>query len=694
MGNFLTANSLFILIACILLGCCYAWVFYQKNYNLNKRLKIILIVIRITVITAISFLIFAPLFKQTSYTLQKPIIIIANDNSISVAQIKPVGFNQKQYERDLKQLSDKLSKKFDVYTYNFSDSVKQGLNFSGKGKLSNGSALVEQLTDKLINRNIGAIILATDGIFNRGGNPLYNLNKIQAPVYTIALGDTIPKKDVLISNVNYNNLVYLNNEFTLDVQIQASEIKGETTQLSIAENGNKIFAQNVNINNNNFVKELPIKIKASKTGIQKYSIAIAPVSNEFTTKNNNQTIFVEVIDARQKILIAAGSPHPDLTAIKQAIELNKQYEVSLVIADDLNEIDIDKYNLAVLYQLPAIGSIASNFLSDVQKSKIPTWYILGAQTNISSFNQHQKSLIFINSNGSIQEVFPNIATNFTTFNLENNAFNQLNKYDPLLVPFGSFTINGSYASLLNQQIGKVKTENPLWFFTDGNEKKLGFLIGEGIWKWKLEEAKSSLNFPLVNDLISKSVQYLSVKDDKRKFKVFNSRNDYEENEDVILNATLYNDAYEPINTPDVKLQIKNEQGKVFNYIFSKIATTYQLNAGNLPEGNYTYKASTVLGDKNYTAIGAFYVNSLGVEYQQTTANHQILYAMSQQTNGKIVMPNNLLQIEDILVQNELIKTISYEERKFEDLINFKWLFVLILFLLSIEWFLRKRNGEA
>ena len=68
--------------------------------------------------------------------------------------------------------------------------------------------------------------------------------------------------------------------------------------------------------------------------------------------------------------------------------------------------------------------------------------------------------------------------------------------------------------------------------------------------------------------------------------------------------------------------------------------------------------------------------------------------MAQQTNGKMVMPLNLLSITDELDKNEQIKTISYEDRKYEELINFKWLFALILLLLSVEWFLRKRNGEA
>ena len=84
---------------------------------------------------------------------------------------------------------------------------------------------------------------------------------------------------------------------------------------------------------------------------------------------------------------------------------------------------------------------------------------------------------------------------------------------------------------------------------------------------------------------------------------------------VVLNATLYNDAYEPVNTPEVKVRVKNEQGKTYNFTFSKFGNAYQLDAGTLPQGNYTYVASTSLGDKKYTANGAFYVNAIITEYQ-------------------------------------------------------------------------------
>lgn len=694
MGNFFAITSILTFFACLFLGGLYAWVLYGANKNLTKNLRYGLAGLRIVTITIITYLMFAPLVKQISYHPEKPIIVIANDNSISVAAVEPADFNKKKYEEDLTKLAAKLSEKYEVKTYSFSDSVQTGLDFKGNGKLSNASELINQLNDALLNRNVGAIIMASDGIFNRGGNPLYELNKIKAPFYTIAMGDTVAKRDVLIANVNYNNLVYLDNEFTLDIQVQAFESKGEVAEITIAENGGIVKRQNLTINAGTFVKDIQVKLKANKIGTQKYTINVLPLKNEITTKNNSQTIFVEVIDAKQKVLLAAASPHPDLATLKQAIELNKHYEVTLALEDDLATIDPRAYTLTILYQLPGNTNAATSLITKLQEHKVATWYILGSQSNTSAFNQLQKTLSLNRVGNSLQEIFPYPEPNFTTFNLDAAILKQLNDYDPLLMPFTNLRINGNYTAALNQRIGKVNTQSPLLFFLEENGKKTGFLLGEGIWKWKLEEAKNEQSFPLVNELIAKTVQYLSVKDDKRKFKAYSSKNTYEENENIILNATLYNDAYEAVNTPDVKVQIKNAEGKVFNYIFSKVGAAYRLDVGTLPQGNYTYIATTILGNKNYTASGAFYVNALITEYQQTTANHQLLHTMAQQTNGKMYMPVNLLSIADELEKSEQVKTISYEDHKYEELISLKWLFALIMVLLAVEWFMRKRNGEA
>jgi hypothetical protein len=694
MSDSLTVYTVLALFGCLLAGLSLAWLLYRNTEHLNKNTRYALAAARALIITTIAFLLFFPLLQSVSYELEKPIIIIGQDNSISVGAIKPPGFDQARYEKDLKALSDNLSSKFEVRVYNFSDTVQSGFDFSNIGKISNAAKFITKLNDELLNRNVGAVIIASDGIFNRGGSPLYDLNKLKAPVYTIALGDTVPKKDLLIANVNSNDIVYLDNEFTAEVQVQAFESNGSRAVLKVSQNGRELQTQTILINANPFVKTLPIKIKAAKLGLQKYTISLSTLPNEISTRNNSQHLFVDVIDAKQKVLIAAAAPHPDITVFKQAISSNERYEVKVAIGEDLNALNPKDYGLVMLYQLPAASNVGLAFLNRLKESSTSIWYVLGAQSNLMVFNQFQKGITYNGNASTLQEAFATPNPNFTAFNISEAEMKSITGFDPLSAPFGTVTVNGDASVVLNQRIGRVNTRYPQMLFSADNGKKVAYTIGEGIYKWKLGEALDGATESVTNSLISKSIQYLSVKDDKRKFKAYTAKNTFDENENINVNAVLYNDSYVAVNKPDVNIQVKNESGKAYNYLFSRTEAAYQLDAGTLPPGNYTYTATTNFGGKPFKASGMFYVNNIVAEYQQTIANHQLLGTMASTSNGKMYMPKDLLKIASDIERNDQIKTLSYEDRKYEELINYKWLFALIMSLLTLEWFFRKRNGEV
>lgn len=693
MSDSFDGYTILLMLASLLVGLLFAWLLYAKTLHLNKWLRYGLAAVRVLAISLIGFLLCAPLIRSISYKPEKPIIIIGQDNSLSVGNIKPADFNQQQYQEQLQDLAKELSTQYDVKVYNFSDSVKSGFDFSNKGRLTNAAQLISKLNDEYLNRNVGAVILASDGIFNRGGSPLYDLNKLKSPVYTIALGDTVPKKDLLIANVNHNSLVYLDNDFTIEVQVQAYEADGAKSILSVFTEGKKVHEESILINENAFVKNIPVKLKATKLGLQKFTVQLSPVGNEVSEQNNVQSVFIDVIDGKQKVLIAAAGPHPDITVLKQGISLNKNFEVKVALAEELNALKLDDYGLLILYQLPSTIFDATTFLNKVKTSNIAVWYVLGSQSNLNVFNQFQKLIQFNGNNYALQEAFSVVNSGFTMFDLEQDLVKQIESFDPLSIPLGKVKVNGNSSVILKQRIGKINTEEPQLFFMQDDGRKAGFLIGEGLWRWKLSEAAESQGPKAFNSLISKTVQYLSVKDDKRKFKVYAAKNTFEENENIVLNAALYNDSYAPVNTPDVNVVIKNEAGKVYKFLFSRTEAAYQLDAGTLPTGNYSYTATTSLGNKTHTAQGMFYINAMMAEYQQTVANHQLLNTMSAQTGGKMYMPRDLLKLADVIKGNEEIKTLTYEDRKYEELINYKWLFVLIMALFTAEWFLRKRNGE-
>ncbi|MDB5120614.1 MAG: hypothetical protein JWN56_1832 [Sphingobacteriales bacterium] len=686
-----TPTLILWLLGCLILGVAYAFILYGSSHKLGKNFQNILFVIRAISVSIIAFLLFAPLVKSTNKTLEKPLIILAQDNSASIGLARSSKFKPGIYSKELLELEKSLAKEYEVRSYNFGNSVKRNLNFSFTEKQSDLASVFKLINDQFANRNVGAVVLATDGIYNRGGNPQYGSENLKAPIYTIALGDTVPKRDLLISNINYNNIAYLDNQFQLEVSIEAFQSKGTFSKLTVSDNQGVVFSKPVTINSNEYRQTIPVTLLAKRKGIQRFNIALQSITNELSILNNWQTLFVDVIDGKQNVLIIANAPHPDLSALKQAIEINKNYAVKIAFPDAINNEDIEKAGLIILHQLPSLTNSAQFILSRI-KSK-PTLFILGLQSATAAFSSAQSLVNVASSGNASQEAIASISKDFYAFTLSDSTKTKLQNFRPLLSPFGSYTLKGASTTLLNQQIGKVVTGMPLLVFGDEGGHKIGVLSGEGLWKWRLEEFQESGNHNAVNELVNKTVQYLSSRDDKRKFRVYTSKNTFDEQEHIILNAELYNDAYELINTPEVSISLKNKAGKNYNYIFSKEGNAYKLDAGILPTGEYSYEGKTQLGSKRYIASGQFVITEQQAELQQTVANHQMLYALSEQSGGKMIFPDQVSGLKTMIAANENVKTLSYQDSKYEEVIDLKTIFFLIIGLLTIEWFSRKRNGE-
>jgi hypothetical protein len=687
----LTNSSFFWLLGCLALGIAYAFVLYGLSNNLSKSLKNFLFGLRAIIITLIAFLLFAPLIKTIDRTIEKPLILIAQDNSSSILISKSADFNQQRYIEQIRELEKDLSDDYEVRTFNFDSKVKNGLDLKFDGKLTDISSLFKLIDDQFSNRNIGALILGSDGIYNRGANPQYESKNLRAPIYTIALGDTIAKRDLLIANVNYNAISYLDNDFQIEISLESYQAKGSTSVLSVSSSAGIVYSKPVSINADEFRQSILLTLPADRKGIQQYSIRLAPVARELSGVNNTQTIFVEIIDGKQKVLILANSPHPDITALKQSIEINKNYAVKVTLAADLLKPDIQEAGLIILHQLPSVTNNAQDIL--LQGADKPLLYILGSQSNIPAFVASQ-SVLGITSSGVIQEVTPVLKSDFYAFTLSDPNKLKISNFGPLLSPFGNYGLKGPGSVLISQKIGKLLTEKPLLVFGDDNQRRIGVLAGEGIWKWRLEDFQENANHEATDELIQKTVQYLSTREDKRKFRVYSSKNAFDENEQVVLNAELYNDTYQLVNTPDVNIALKSKSGKAYSYLFSRTSNSYSLNAGILPAGEYSYTAKTNLGKVSHQADGQFVVTEQQTEFKQSLANHQLLFTMAGQNGGKMLFPDQLKDLPGMIRANETVKTISYEDRKYEELINIKFIFFLIVALLSIEWFSRKRNGEV
>lgn len=682
---------------CILLGLAYALALYFRDRSFREqspRLNWILGTIRFLTVTLLSTLLLAPLLKSIKTQTQKPVIVLAQDESQSIAE----HFDETEkaaYQTELMSLKDRLSADYEVATFAFGDSIQNEIPFTFDDKVSNLSEVFSTIYDLYSNRNLGAIILASDGIYNEGSNPVYQSKQLNSPLYTIALGDTVPKRDVILKQIFHNNIAYLGDQFNAQIDIAAQNAAGQAVTLRIGkvEGGSLRNLQQIpiSITGNNFFKTQEVILNASQAGVQRYRISLTTIDGEASTQNNSQDFFIDILDARQKILLLANSPHPDISAIKQAIDRNKNYELTVEYLNNRST-NLQDYDFVILHQLPNTAGASQSVIQQLNTNKTPRLFIVGTQTSLPSLNAAQ-SLLQIRGDGrNTNEVLASLAPGFSLFTISDELRNQLANFPPLLAPFGDFEPLGNGQVLLHQQIGRVQTEYPLLQLGEVQGIKQGVLAAEGIWKWRLFDYLQHNNHELVDELIRKCVQYLSLKEDKRRFRVNLAKNIFNENEAIVFRAELYNESYELVNDPDASLVITDENGRNFEFVFGKNGNGYALDAKSLPVGNYTFRASVFDSGRTLTYNGQFSVQPLQLELYETTADHNLLRNLSTSMGGQLYYPNQLQTLETTLRANETLKPVLYQTSQTKSVINLKWIFFLLLGLLTIEWFFRRYFG--
>ena len=220
----------------------------------------------------------------------------------------------------------------------------------------------------------------------------------------------------------------------------------------------------------------------------------------------------------------------------------------------------------------------------------------------------------------------------------------------------------------------MATQQPLWIFNQTVDQKTSVILGPGLWKWRIKTFSVTGNHDAFNDILNKAIQYLALRVDKSLFRVY-GRNSYAENEDIEFEAELYNEVYELVNDEDVSITITGSDGTSYPYTFTKTSKSYYLNAGNLPAGNYNYSARVESGGKTYTENGEFTVIVSRLEKLNLEADHNLMLNLARKYGGEMVLPGELEKLAELISGRDDIKTITYSQKRFSELLNIPYLLV-------------------
>jgi hypothetical protein len=684
------------LLLCLLLAVGFAMFFYFKNKTFNKKQTLSLAIIRGILVGLIAFLLLSPLIKTIKNLILKPKVLVVLDNSKSINYAGKG--NIKDMFNGLLSLVESIeSKGFEVLIkdLNAKEIKTETLNenFEFKETKTNFSTVFSEIRNNYEGQNLSDVILISDGIINDGMSPVSQKNNFN--IHTVGLGDTTQKRDVYVSGITANKLAYLGNKFTLNADINSYLLKGQATHVSVKNGSGNVLAQkNIVFNSNDSFQTVSFELMAERVGKQRFVVEVKPVLGEFTTKNNTKEIVIDIINGKEKILLVAFAAHPDIKAFKNIIEKNDLFELNIQIIQsiDMALIGNEPFDILILHQLPDVYGSSTALVSKLLAKQKPTFFVLGSKTNISIFNGMQNVVGINSALNKFDKSTAELNSSFNLFNLETKTTDLIRKLPPLSVPFGEYKTFPGAETILSQKIADIATSRPLLALNLNASRKAAVMIGEGLWQWRQEEYAANESQTSVDEIITKTLQLLSVKDDKSKLKVYPVQESFGVDQKIIFESEAYNELFEKIYDQSVQINIKGEKGidKKYNFTISKESSRFELS--NLPAGLYNYSASSKILGKNETTSGQFLVTSTDLESLNSVADYNLLKTISNENNGDFVTSKNIIALRNSLEKKGLLdKIISNEELR--EFINLRWLLAIIIALAAVEWVLRKYFGS-
>ncbi|SKB31537.1 hypothetical protein SAMN05660776_0321 [Salegentibacter holothuriorum] len=669
------STILFIALAAIF---ALGFAFFQYLYKSKKRGKdvYILFALRFLSVFVLLLLLINPKLTFTSYSLEKPMLILVVDDSESIKHLE-----QEDSVRIILEnfrANEKLNEQFDLVQYNFGNNLKPGDNNEFKETETNIFSVLESV--KALSQKKEAIIgLISDGNQTSGRNFQY-FNAQNTEIYPLVIGDTTQYADLELSRLNVNNYAFLNNRFPVEAFISYSGEKSINTRFVIKAGNNTIFSEEVSLNAENNSTIIQAKLPASKLGVLSYDAEIIPIENEKNTANNTKSFAVEVIDERTEILLVSAIPHPDLGAIKKAIETNKQRQLDIkYIQDDLN---VEDYQLVILYQPN------SSFLSvfeDLEENNQNYLLISGTKTNWNFLNGIQ-DFVKKDFTNQTQEVFAVKNPNFNQFQLEEVGFSN---FPPLEDKFGSISIlSNSIESIYFQEIENVETSQPLIAIQGKGQDKKAFILGENIWRWRSAAFMEDKSFEEFDNFFGKLIQNLASKKQRERL-TLDYKSFYYENESVNISANFFDQNYQFDPKANLNISVESSLGN-FESQFILKNNGYEVDLGDLSPGTYTFKI--VETGSQISRSGSFEIIAYNIEQKFVSANKNAMLALAENSGTVVFYQNQIQEFIDGLLSEDKYKPIQKSQQKAVPLIDWYYLLFLLVLTLAAEWFYRKYKG--
>jgi len=694
-----------------------------------------------TLALALAFLLlFEPVFTLGLQRTQKPTVAILVDRSASMnladSTIKRADMVRQAFSLPWLQ---ELEKRAEIAGFSFSDSLRRmnldtlpQMHFTGDG--SNLGGALRSAKKLLADRHLSGAIMFTDGAQNLGENPARVAEQFGVPIITVGIGSARGTRDVLVSDIVTNEIAYAKTQLPVEVNIASSGYAGRRARIRLLEEGaagtQTLHEQDLTLPADNTQLTSRFNMTPGKVGLNRYVVQIDTLAGELTKANNRRTFYVRVLKSKLKLWIIAGAPSPDFGFLKKTLAADSNFQTqNFVQRSDGNfynnvsasnlmaeltrpRSDGDANNLdgVIMIDFPRRDSdrrLLEALAQQLAKKRLAVFFLNGPGVDMASLWQLRSVLPLAAAPAMAGErlvsLQPELAasshplTRFAETPEDNRRvwqelppiFCNLINLQPLAGSEILASIDNQRAGQPAERPGSARSGTPVILAQKSAERKTVAIFAYGIWRWHLLMQGIGKTPLAYENLIRNAVRWMVTREDAKLVRMTSNKEIYRGGEAIELSAQIYYEDYRPRESAQVRVQLSGPQFSQ-EVILQDIGDgLYRATLQVLGGGEYQFRGVAVQsGQKIGEDSGRFSVEPFSLEFLNTRLNETLLQQMAQTTGGAYGPPDSL---ENYIARLPLVPVSRQETSDFALWGRTPTLFVLLL-VLGVEWFVRKRQG--
>ncbi len=497
--------------------------------------------------------------------------------------------------------------------------------------------------------------LISDGIVNRGAEPVRIAKSLNFPIWTVGVGTVQPSMDAMIISTNVNPIVYQGTRTTITVGYRVIGLKDRTLNLLLRDRTEKVVNQTQIKPTSDFEEgEAKFEVDITEAGKLRWTAEISNLEGELTYDNNRHSFYMNALTDKIKVLFISGGLSNTCGDLIRRLSSDEHIKLTTRIARGksffeggwLEEDEISKIDVIFIHQFPTQQtdrSALNGWTANVIKYRIPLCFIDGDLSTPNASPEIIELLPISYTNHPVRlssgQLLPAQRHAIISTPDDLNYENKWRELPPLQFALDYWTLKpGAEVLAYFQMINNQRV--PGLIIQQVSGYKSAAILARDLWRWGLASPGEE---GILEPLLGRLIRWLALKPMEKRIIIQFYKDQYGCRENVVFYVSVYNENFLPINDAEVDCEVNlRDKDQIKFTLEPNNSGQYRGSFTSWGEGEYTVKVNVkhkgeFLGSDSAKVM----VEPFSIELLDTRLNEELLRKIGELTGGGYITIDKL-----------------------------------------------------